>query len=93
MHAEELELDEDGEPIAGDTLNHRDPDDDDEEDGIACFLYPISPFNSGEIFLSSEFGFFIFIFRETMRMKIKLGRNAMMGVICFLFYQWFMNLL
>ncbi|KAB2026375.1 hypothetical protein ES319_D06G214500v1 [Gossypium barbadense] len=29
---EELELDEDGEPIEGDTLNGRDPDDDDEEE-------------------------------------------------------------
>ncbi|KAA3478359.1 transcription elongation factor SPT6-like [Gossypium australe] len=29
---EELELDEDGEPIVGDTLNGRDPDDDDEEE-------------------------------------------------------------
>ncbi|MBA0867759.1 hypothetical protein Goshw_003738 [Gossypium schwendimanii] len=32
MRVEELELDEDGEPIEGDTINGRDPDDDDEEE-------------------------------------------------------------
>ena len=35
--ADELEVDEEGEPIEGDTLNDRGHDDDDEEDGITSF--------------------------------------------------------